>query len=140
MWTRTAAEAGKALFPKFRRWPAAAERRMIWAGFSSRAWFGAANADEARRAGMAAGGWWRIDAVSLLTVPEAARQLGLSADTVYGLCSARKLRHERVGLRGGRIRIPEEAIEEDRRRNTVGVEEAVKSPPPSPIRLRHVSL
>jgi excisionase family DNA binding protein len=75
----------------------------------------------------------------LLSVREAASLLGVSADTIYGLCSAKRLRHERVGLRHGRIRIPEEAIEEYRRGATVGVEEAVEPPPP-PIRLRHVSL
>jgi excisionase family DNA binding protein len=75
----------------------------------------------------------------VLSVKNAAALLGCSADTVYALCAARKLRHERVGLGRGRIRIPEDSIEEYRRRVTVGVEEATL-PPPTPIRLRHVSL
>lgn len=75
----------------------------------------------------------------MLTVKAAAELLGCCVDTVYALCAARKLRHERIGLGRGRIRIPEESIEEYRRRVTVAAEEA-SVPPPSPIKLRHVSL
>jgi len=54
-----------------------------------------------------------------LTVKEAAKQLRLSSATVYGLCQQRLLRHERLGLGRGKILIPEDAIEEYRRRQTV---------------------
>jgi excisionase family DNA binding protein len=51
------------------------------------------------------------------SVAEAAKELGVSAGTVYGLCASRKLRHERHGLRRGRIRIAEDlAAEQVRRR------------------------
>ena len=76
----------------------------------------------------------------VLTVKKAAEQLGISPDTIYGLCAAKKLRHERIGLGRGRICIPEDAIEEYRKRVTVGVEEALKPPPPATLKLRHVSL
>jgi excisionase family DNA binding protein len=79
-------------------------------------------------------------AVRLLSVLEAAQLLTVSVDTVYGLCAAKQLRHERLGLRRGRIRIPVEAIDEYLQRVAVGVEEAVKPPPAAPLKLRHVSL
>jgi excisionase family DNA binding protein len=63
------------------------------------------------------------------SVAEAAKELGVSAGTVYALCAARKLRHERIGLGRGRIRIPEDAIQEYRRSVTVGVELAASVPP-----------
>jgi excisionase family DNA binding protein len=49
-----------------------------------------------------------------LTVKQAAETLGLSVATVYQLCAARKIRHERHGLGRGTIRIPPEAIDEYR--------------------------
>jgi excisionase family DNA binding protein len=63
------------------------------------------------------------------SVAEAARELGVSAGTVYGLCAARKLRHERIGLGRGRIKIPEDALVEYRQRVTVGVDQAASMPP-----------
>ena len=54
-----------------------------------------------------------------LTVKEAAPQLRLSAATVYALCAARKLRHQRVGLGRGKILIPPEAIAEYLAKGTV---------------------
>lgn len=47
---------------------------------------------------------------NLLSVREAAERLGVSADTVYGLCSAGKIAHARVGLGRGKIKISEEAL------------------------------
>jgi excisionase family DNA binding protein len=47
-----------------------------------------------------------------LTVRQAAERLGVSAGTVYALCSARRLRHSRVGLGRGKIAISEEAVAE----------------------------
>ena len=39
----------------------------------------------------------------LLTVPEVAAYLGLSADAVYRLCRSNRLAHFRVGQKGGKI-------------------------------------
>ncbi len=58
----------------------------------------------------------------LLTVAETAERLGISLAVVYALCSARKIRHERHGLKRGKIMIPESALEEYRRLRTVEVE------------------
>lgn len=79
--------------------------------------------------------------MALLSVREAAQRLGVSPPLVYRLCSARRLRHERIGLRRGRIRIPEEAIEEYRRSVTVGASRAVPDPTRPRVRkLRHLQL
>ena len=58
----------------------------------------------------------------MLTVKEAAEQLRLSATTVYGLCQQKLLRHERLGLGRGKILIPEDALVEYRRRQTVQIQ------------------
>jgi excisionase family DNA binding protein len=74
----------------------------------------------------------------LLTVRQAAERLGVSAGLIYHLRSARKLRHERHGLRRGTIRIPEGGLDEYRRRQAVGVEQGASVPPKlnlKPIRL-----
>ena len=55
----------------------------------------------------------------MLTVKQAAQKLGVSQALIYALVSARKIRHERHGLRRGAIRIPEEALDEYRCRRTV---------------------
>lgn len=77
----------------------------------------------------------------LYTVREAAAALGVSPALVYGLCSERKIRHERHGLKRGRIRIPQDALDEYRRSRTV----EVSVPPPlplarAPLRLNHLKL
>jgi excisionase family DNA binding protein len=59
----------------------------------------------------------------MLTVKQAAERLGVSPALIYALVSARKIRHERHGLRRGAIRIPEDALDEYRRRCTVDVGE-----------------
>ena len=64
----------------------------------------------------------------LLTIAEVAEALSLSESTVRGLCSSRKLRHERHGVGRGTIRIPPEALEEYRA--AVTVPPARESPPP----------
>lgn len=72
-----------------------------------------------------------------LTVKQAAEELRVSVSLVYALCAARKLRHERIGLGRGVIRIPPEALDEYRRGRTVG--QAVAPPAPrQPVRLRHL--
>jgi len=50
--------------------------------------------------------------VTPLTVREAAPLLRLSQASVYALCAAKKLRHQRVGLGRGKIVIPPESIDE----------------------------
>lgn len=57
------------------------------------------------------------------TVKEAAELLRISAALVYSLCAAKKIRHERHGLGRGKIVIPEDAVEEYRRRCTVDAED-----------------
>jgi excisionase family DNA binding protein len=77
----------------------------------------------------------------LLTVAEAADRLGISLAVVYALCSARKIRHERHGLKRGKILIPESALEDYRRLRTVEVEDERKiktAPPLSNFKHLHV--
>jgi excisionase family DNA binding protein len=54
-----------------------------------------------------------------LTVKEAAAELRCSAATVYALCGARKLRHQRVGVGRGKILVPADAIAEYLAKGTV---------------------
>jgi len=77
----------------------------------------------------------------LLTVAETAERLGISLAVVYALCSARRIRHERHGLKRGKILIPESALEEYRRLRTVEVEGERRSdaaPPLSNFKHLHV--
>jgi excisionase family DNA binding protein len=71
------------------------------------------------------------------SVAEAAKEMGVSVGTIYGLCATRKLRHERIGLGRGKIRIPEDAITEYRRSVTIDAE---PTPIPSSVKLKHLSL
>lgn len=64
----------------------------------------------------------------MLTVKQAARRLGVSPALVYALVAARRIRHERHGLRRGAIRIPEDALDEYRRRQTFDATEEEISP------------
>lgn len=74
----------------------------------------------------------------MLTVGEAAVELGVSPSLVYVLCGRKRIRHERHGLGRGKIVIPEDALDEYRQRQTVTVEkEAALSPPPP---LKHITL
>ena len=78
---------------------------------------------------------------ALYTIREAADLLLVSPALVYALCASRKIRHERHGLKRGRIRIPQDALDEYRRLQTV---EAAAPPPPAtpeaPIKLKHLRL
>lgn len=56
----------------------------------------------------------------MFTVKTAAKELGISSSLVYGLCAARKIRHERHGMGRGVIRIPREALDEYRLNCTKG--------------------
>lgn len=73
--------------------------------------------------------------MQMLTVKQAAERLGLSVSLVYALCAAKKLRHERHGLRRGTIRIPEDAIDEYHRSVTV----APVARAPDGRRFRHLT-
>jgi excisionase family DNA binding protein len=66
-----------------------------------------------------------------MRVAEAAQRLEVSAGLVYALCAAGKLRHSRVGLGRGCIRIPEDAIREYLDRCMVGARPAVPAPAPA---------
>ena len=76
------------------------------------------------------------------SVQEAAALLKVSAGTIYGLCSRRRLRHERIGLGRGIIRIPEDAIGEYRLSRTVPAETLGQAAPPAPkaVKLQHLRL
>jgi excisionase family DNA binding protein len=74
------------------------------------------------------------------SVNEVAEELGVSVGTVYGLCSRRRIRHERHGLGRGTIRIPEDAIEEYRRTVTVvPKQQAASVPPAARMKLNHLA-
>jgi excisionase family DNA binding protein len=75
----------------------------------------------------------------MMTIKQAAEALGISVATVYQLCAARRIRHERPGLGRGRIRIPEAALEEYRQTVTVGTTET-PSVQPSLVRFKHLQL
>lgn len=77
----------------------------------------------------------------MLTVKKAAEALGVSTGLIYAMVSARKIDHVRIGLGRGIIRIPEEAIEEYRKRNSVLAED-VKRPeiPIMPPMLKHLKV
>lgn len=60
----------------------------------------------------------------------------MSQSLVYSLCSSGKLRYCRVGHGRGRIRIPEEAIQEYLARCTFGIRE--EKPAASLPRLKHI--
>ena len=59
----------------------------------------------------------------MLTVAQAAERLGISSSLVYSLVAGRKLRYCRVGNGRGRIRIPEDAIDEYLARCTFDAQE-----------------
>jgi excisionase family DNA binding protein len=63
----------------------------------------------------------------VLSVGQVAARLGVSRGLVYGLCAARKIRHERHGRA---IRISEAALADYRRGRTIDVEAGAASVPP----------
>jgi excisionase family DNA binding protein len=71
---------------------------------------------------------------AMFTVKDTAARIGVSEQLVYALCAGRRLRHVRVGLGRGTIRIPEDAVDEYLRGRTVAVGEA-----PTAEVLRHIS-
>ncbi|MBI1213772.1 MAG: helix-turn-helix domain-containing protein [Alphaproteobacteria bacterium] len=77
----------------------------------------------------------------MLTVKQAAEALGVSTGLIYAMVSARKIDHIRVGLGRGIIRIPEEAIEEYRKRNSVLAEDVRRTElPMAPPVLKHLKV
>jgi excisionase family DNA binding protein len=73
-----------------------------------------------------------------MTVKQAAERLEISVSLVYSLIASRKLRFCRVGNGRGRIRIPDDAIEEYLARCTFAVEEEKTTP--SIPRFKHLRL
>jgi excisionase family DNA binding protein len=72
--------------------------------------------------------------ISPLSVKEAASRLGVSPALVYALCARKMLRHERHGLGRGKIVIPEDALDEYRRRRTVGADDVTPTEPGVPFK------
>lgn len=68
----------------------------------------------------------------MLTVSEAAKRLRCSPALVYLLCSEGKLRHIRVGLKRGAIRIEEDALLDFVRQATIAEK------PKEPRRFKHL--
>lgn len=66
--------------------------------------------------------------MSLLTIKQAAERLNLCQASVYELCAKRRLRHVRLGVGRGAIRIPEESLAAYLAGATVQPEES-SSPP-----------
>lgn len=54
-----------------------------------------------------------------LTVAQVASALVVSPKTIYDLCAAKKLKHNRIGLGRGKIRISEQVLKEFLERNEV---------------------
>ncbi len=73
-----------------------------------------------------------------MNVRDAAARLEVSPSLVYSLIASRKLRFCRVGNGRGRIRIPDDAVEEYLARCTFAIREE-KAAPVVP-RLRHLRL
>jgi len=70
----------------------------------------------------------------MLSVKQAAEQLGISAKLVYALCASGQIVHERHGLGRGTIRITEQALEEYRGRARV------EHGSSTPIVLKHIKV
>lgn len=64
----------------------------------------------------------------MLTVKTAAARMNVSINTIYLLCATKKIRHLRVGIGRGVIRIPEDALDEYRRCRTVGPDAPATQP------------
>jgi excisionase family DNA binding protein len=84
--------------------------------------------------------------MKLLTVAEAALALNVSEATARKLVARKLIRHERIGLGRGQIRIPEDAVTDYRSSVTVQVQtNGGKGTKPAPagsprIKLQNLSL
>src|SRR5262249_18440634 len=81
-----------------------------------------------RRASLLTAGVESYSAEKNYTVREVAELLSISAQAVYQLCTKKKLRHLRLGIGRGTLRIPASALDEFISQSTVRVSEA--TPPP----------
>lgn len=70
-------------------------------------------------------------------VRSASEFLQVSPATIYALCAAGQLRHVRIGLRRGAIRIPEEALTEYLERRSMKAPKPL-APKPPPVKLKHL--
>jgi excisionase family DNA binding protein len=73
------------------------------------------------------------------TVTEAAERLSISGQSVYQLCSRKKLRHLRLGVGRGCVRIPASALDEFIKGATVQPEEPT-APQAPPRQLKHLKV
>ena len=73
------------------------------------------------------------------TVKEVAQLLSISAQAVYQFCTKKKLRHLRLGIGRGTLRIPASALEEFIAQSTVQAD--APSEPKAPLaKLKHLKL
>ncbi|HEX3151160.1 MAG TPA: helix-turn-helix domain-containing protein [Gemmataceae bacterium] len=72
------------------------------------------------------------------TVKAAALRMNVSEKTIYALCAAKKLRHVRVGVRNGKLLVPDDAIEDYLRSNTVSGAASVPAPRAAKVKLQHL--
>jgi excisionase family DNA binding protein len=73
------------------------------------------------------------------TVREAAGLLGISEQTVYQLCAQKKVRHLRLGIGRGTLRIPASALDEFIAQSTVQAA-ALAEPKAQAAKLKHLKL
>ena len=66
--------------------------------------------------------------MKLLTPPQVAEQLGMSANSVRELCKQNAIRHHRIGPKGKMIKIPEDAVGEYLRAAEFGPEKKPDKP------------
>lgn len=79
--------------------------------------------------------------MKLLLIREVARWLRCSQSTAYGLVASGALRHVRLGVGKGGIRIPVDAVQEFLAKRQTGAAEPKPSPPPrKPAKLKHLTL
>jgi excisionase family DNA binding protein len=78
--------------------------------------------------------------MATFSVKQVAEKLGVAPATVYSLCGRRRLKHQRIGLGRGVIRIREEDLEQYLAGATVEPEEPAAPPPPRPTKLKHLKL
>lgn len=77
--------------------------------------------------------------MGVFTVKQAAEKLGVASATIYSLCNCRRLKHQRIGLGRGVIRIRQEDLERYMNGATVEPEEPTAPPPPR-TKLQHLKI